>query len=542
MQADDWVPALIEPGKYSNAEPLVGFRRRDGQGGNPLHPARGQDEFEVELERHLKAFGEIWPGAIAERCFVRLPYWTGLVLPRSEDYRSVGQPEPLTTTSISVVLVPNGPAVGAGMGFHFQGRNLPTLRARTEGAGFQGLVGNLGYFMTEALIQGYRWSHNERFPDFPVPRMPSYIGFHLFHDEPTGELFSSFQGGYPGVVGICHDGTVEILPRVAVDKYEVAFEGRKPVRFAVDSIDTVEPVADVMLFTRGFRGTEEIQGLIALAETSAGRDKRWQTCKPMIPVAVHGDRVNLFVANRGNGRVPVERVVSVWEGAAPLPSFGAVLSFGRACFESLFGGVEKFRVDYAGQRVRVLPTGGDVDVAAYAQMMGGLVPAVVDGVHVYGVGGTIGAVMKALTRQDATSPITQSGQETRNFDPRIREPAGVLVQTERRVGWVLFDGRHELSIGASVVDVAILLRKLEDEGVLGGRIQQAVFVDGGSAMKAYYVRSGYGRLRLDLLNRVAAGSRNGPGSDPDGRNLYAVLRLQPARGEAGPTGASTAGS
>jgi hypothetical protein len=44
-------------------------------------------------------------------------------------------------------------------------------------------------------------------------------------------------------------------------------------------------------------------------------------------------------------------------------------------------------------------------------------------------------------------------------------------------------------------------------------------------MKAYAVESDGTSITLDLLNRVAAGSKNGPGVDPDGLNLYTLLKL-----------------
>jgi hypothetical protein len=142
--------------------------------------------------------------------------------------------------------------------------------------------------------------------------------------------------------------------------------------------------------------------------------------------------------------------------------------------------------------------------------------------------------MAALGRYGATSPIAQCGRETKNFDPRVREPAGLLVQTVPRtadrhdgcIGWILFDGRHELSLGASVVDAALILGKLEAADAFDGAVRQAVFVDGGSAMKAYHVRRNGDGLQLHLLNRVAAGSRNGPGADFEGLNLYSTLNLR----------------
>jgi hypothetical protein len=126
---------------------------------------------------------------------------------------------------------------------------------------------------------------------------------------------------------------------------------------------------------------------------------------------------------------------------------------------------------------------------------------------------------------NALSPIPECGRESRNFDPRIREPAGVFAETQSHVGWILFDGRHELSIGASVADVARMLKLFDDDGLYGEKIQHAVFVDGGSAMKAYHIASDGANVDLSLLNRVAAGARNGPGYDPDGLNLYALLQL-----------------
>jgi hypothetical protein len=243
--------------------------------------------------------------------------------------------------------------------------------------------------------------------------------------------------------------------------------------------------------------------------------------------------VNVFVANEGNGRLPVEKVVALWEGASPVPSFGAVLSFSRSYFSSLFGTAEGFRESVIGKPVRIFPHASVLDLEEYHQILGGLVPAVVDGVHALGEAGTVDGVMEVLGKVGATSPIAQCGRETRNFDPRIREPAGVLLQTATHVGWVLFDGRHELSVGASVVDVGVLLKKLDEEGALGGRVEQAIFVDGGSAMKVYHVSRNEGRLRLDLLTRVAAGSRNGPGSDPEGFNLYSTVRLRLNRRAAG---------
>ena len=525
LRSTDWTTEVIGSGRYSNAAPLSGFQRRDGPRGSPLNPAAARGDFERELAGTFQAFKDAVPAVLAERRTVTMPYWPGQELPRPADYCFAAAPEPLTTTSISIVLAPNDPALAAEMGFFFQDRRLPLLRDRMAGQRFQGLVGNLGYYMTGALIEGKSWAHNTRFPEFPLPRLPSYLGYHLFRDRDSGQALGSFEGAHPAAVGVRLDGSVQILPGLEIDRYQVTFLGPERVGLEIDAISEARPGAGVTLYTPGFQGTKEIQGHMVAAEDSAGRDAGWQSCSPLLPVVAGGEWVHVFVANQGNGRVPVEKVAAVWEGSAPIPSFGAVLSFRKERFESLFESVERFESDYVGSRVQIVPLEAGFDAGAFAQVMGGFVPVVVDGQHGLGAASSVREVMQVLGRYGATLPLAQCGRETLNFDPRAREPAGLLVQTESRIGWILFDGRHELSVGASVVDVAALLKKLETEGLLRGKVQQAILIDGGSAMKAYRVRSDEDAVDLELLNRVAAGSRNRPGADPEGLNLYDTLKL-----------------
>ncbi len=536
MRPEDWMPAPIQAGQYSNPEPLIGFRRRDGLGGNVLHPVYGDGGFEAELSQVYAALQAELPGLHVARYAVRMPYWRGRILPCGDDYALVDAPEPLTTTSITVILVPQAQIQGALTGFYFQGDRLPSLRGRMAGTCFRGIAGNLGYYMTAALIgnqpgQAKAWAHRVRYPAYPLPDVLSYIGFHLSRDETSGEAYGSFQGAHPGTVGIRRDGTpsdgtpsdgtVDILPRLDVAGYEVTLGGQ---RLVVDTVDDPQAVdRDVALYTPALV-TDEVGAHIAASEASAGAANGWQRYAPMVPLADVDERVNVFVANEGNGQMPVEKAIAVWAGPAPVPSFGAVLSFKRAYIEALFGDMEAFKRRVLGTGVQIVPS-GDTPWDDYARMLGGLIPAVVDGQHVYQVD-TVDQVMANLSRYgNANSPIAQAGRETRNFDPYVREPAGVLVQTGEHIGWVLFDGRHELSIGAGVVDVGLLLHKLQVEGMLPA-IEQAVFVDGGSAMKAYHLVSDTESVQLDLLNRVAAGSRNRAGADPDGLNLYSTLALR----------------
>ena len=528
MCPKDWTAVPIAPGRYANAQPLVGFQRVDGLGGNPLHPTYGDTQFEATLQGTHSALRARYPGTRIGRYTIRMPYWSGQSVPIPGDYVLVDAPERLSTTSITVVTVPQRNIHTASTGFFFRGDTLPTLRERMRATPFRGIAGNLGYYYTADLLgHKHQWSHNRRYAQFPLPPMPSYLGFHMTRDPDTDEMRASFGGAHPAAVGTRQDGCIDILPRLDIGGYRVRMAGQE---LAVDMVDSVRVAGgqhasqhEIALFTPACR-TAQTKALIAELEATGGRSERWQTYAPQIPLDDIPERVNVFIANTGDGQVPVERIAAVWEGPAPLPSFGGVLSFRRDCFISRYGAPASFAKTYLGQQVHVTPIGG-TPFQEYRQILGGFVPVVVDGQHVCRAP-TVTETLKRLGEYgNATSPIAEAGRESRNFGPYIREPAGVLIATRDEIGWVLFDGRHELSIGASVVDVAQLLYKLERAGAFGQAVEQAVFVDGGSALKVYHVESNGRRVRLDLLNRVAAGSRNGPGCDPDGLNLYSSLSL-----------------
>ena len=499
MRPDDWLPAPIKRERYFNAAPITGYKRADGTGGNYLHPIIGAD-FEAQLHETLRWVRSLFPAVALARYHVQMPYWSpdDEWLPAA--YRFVAAPQRLTTTSITVVTLPQTVIAAPALGYCFDGDTLLPLRERLRGSRFHGLVGNLGYYMTADLLgRKFPWSHNVRYPRFPLPAVRSYVGFHL-HASADGAVESGFMGVHPAAVAVRYDGRVEILPRLEIEAYRVSLGGRE---FTVRSVNAPAARDGVMLFTPGLR-TPEIRA----------HEQDWQTYAPLLPLA---GRVNLFIANQGDGRWPVERVVAVWEGACPLPSFGALLSFEPRLLSA------KQAAALPGQPVRVQPL-GSTDFSPYAQVMGGLVPLVVGGEHLLCVE-TLAELGDRLREYGATSPIARSGRESDNFAPRVREPAGVLLQTDERVGWVLFDGRHEMSLGAGVPDVARIVQMLEQAGAFGGAVRAAVFIDGGSAMKVYGVVSEGERVDLHLLNRVASGSRNGPGADGEGLNLYSVLRV-----------------
>ncbi|MEA3310234.1 MAG: hypothetical protein U9Q70_12095 [Chloroflexota bacterium] len=516
MQPADWGITTIPRKLYFNKKvALTGYQVLHGPQGNALHPVC---TFEDELRGRFDRLRETYPAIILSRHHFKMPYWTPDNLQLPTKYAAAAHPERLTTTSVTIALVPNPPPGGQPeLGYHFNGAELAPLREKLireleQGHPFEGLAGNIGYYMTANLIQAEHaaWSHNNRYlPQFHLPTLKSYLGFHLSADAVTGEMTAGFQGAHPTAVGIRRDGRVEIIPRLQITGYRVELGGQE---LTVESINPPATNGEkVVLFTPEFQSPE-----VARHRTN------WQSYAPLLPLSANDERVHLFIANEGNGRLPLEKVVQSWCGAAPLPSFGGVLSLERGYFEQLFPHTARHAL--VGQQVRIRPY-GESNFDAYTQILGGLVPAVLHGAHLYDVATASDIQARLQQCANVGSPIAEAGRESRNFALHIREPSGVLVQTAERLGWVLFDGRHELSIGASIVDVARLLKRLEESGAFGGPLLHAAFVDGGSAMKAYAIRSDRRTVALELLNRVAAGSRNGSGVDPDGLNLYTVLKL-----------------
>jgi len=515
MSPEDWEDAQIATETYANPHALRGYRRVDGLGGNILNPVQLETDraFDSRLTQTIQRLQATYPNITLGRYHVRMPYWRQADEDLPTAYSLVPNSERLATTSVTVALVPQQRIRCAEMGYYMNGQTLASLRERLAGSSHHGIAGNLGYRMTENLIYGkLPWSFHLRYPDFPLAPVLSYLGFYFFRDPDSGRVNSTFQGAHPAAVGIRMDGQVDILPRLEIPGYQVTLWNQT---FTVRAINVSAPAAecDVALYTPGLRTPDMFKQI-----------DEWQSYAPEIPGR---ERVNVFIANEGDGNQPIEKVIHIWDGRAPLPSFGAVLSFSRERFAQLFAA----RRRPLNEPVAIRPLDCPM-LESYRQVLGGFVPAVVDGRHLFCVD-TVEQVRRHLHEYgNALSPLAECGRESRNFDPHIREPAGLFVRTTAaQVGWILFDGRHELSIGANVVDVGQILKLLQDQGIF--EIEQAFFIDGGSAMKVYAVDAGAydngdkidDSIKLDLLNRVAAGSRNRPGADPDGLNLYTMLML-----------------
>ena len=509
LNREDWqeVPVTRVPHLNNLCIP-TGYNRVDGVQGNPLLPACIFEDILKETFRRMK---EYFADVEFKRLHVKMPYWSREQSQLPDLYEFIHSPLNLRSSSLSIILMQNSSGADSRkpiLEYGYDKDSLEPFIERLSGSDFQGIAGNLGYYMTENLIEGILdWTHNKRYPEkFHLNTTKSYLGFYMRRNEDDTAV-SSFTGAHPAAIAVCTDGKIEVLPKIEVSSYRVEIAG---VCFDINKVNPEKVNAEkVVLFTPGFRSSETEKNI-----------NNWKQYAPMIPVQDSAERVNIFISNEGNGSYPVERVLKIWKGAAPIPSFGAVISFAEEYCELLFDGK-----NIIGSEVKIMPLSGNIDFNDYTQVFGGFVPIVISGKHIYDVG----SVEKLKSNMDkygnALSPIAQAGRETANFDPHIREPAGVFVELEGKFGWVMFDGRHELSIGVSVSDTVSILKKLENEGVLGGKIRNAVFVDGGSAMKAYAVINKGNRHELNLLNRAAAGARNGPGYDPEGLNFYSVLKV-----------------
>ncbi len=509
MNPEDWKEVKVKRIPHLNNLCVpIGYNRKDGVAGNTLLPAC---IFEDVLEEVFKRVRNDFSEAKLNRFHIMMPYWKPptKVIPCLYDF--VNRPSSLATTAATVLQLPNKARnIRPVLEYGYNKNVLLSLldRLKRNGDSFEGVIGNLGYYMTENLVEGMLdWTHNKRYSkEYHLKTTKSFLGFYMRRDMESKEIYSSFNGAHPAAVAVAKTGEISILPNLNIQKYILRIAGKS---FDVNDINPLSTEKkDVAVFTPGFWNKEVEKNI-----------ENWKNFAPMIPVDNDSKRINLFITNEGNGKYPIERIVKKWIGNAPIPSFGAVLSFGESYYEKLFG-----KKDLVNESVQIKPE-GKTEFDKYEQIFGGFVPAVINGRHLYDVEEVQNLVNNLHMYGNACSPIAQAGRETNNFDPYIREPAGILFQTKDSIGWLMFDGRHELSIGVSVADVGKIVRKMEQVNVFGGKIINAIFIDGGSAMKAYAVKRNDNELNLDLLNRAAAGARNGPGHDPDGLNFYSLLKI-----------------
>ncbi|MCG9789354.1 hypothetical protein L1D61_19445 [Vibrio mediterranei] len=513
MNSQCWEPIDIEPNRYFNPSVVPGYEIKHGPKGNPLHGCV-EPAFEQGLAQRYQQLKHEKPSLKVKRAHFAMPQLDAAQLPSASDYELISEPRSLCSTSVSIVLAPQADIDKARIGYHFKGNKLEDLRDRLESENnLDGLIGNLGYFMTKELnIGDHIWSHRRRFPnpDHQLPEVLSYLGFYYFSDENGKVETAGFPSAHDAAVAIDRAGNVQIVPSLTFRQFNVTIGG---TNFDVDCFNpSLESLSqhDVALFNVKF--PMKHQG--DLVEFS-----------PMLELE---GRVNLFLANQGDGTKPFEEVVAIWNGTCPLPSFGTLISIEEKYFESLFS-----ETPQVGQAVKVIPVANEIDLCDYKQILGGLVPSVINGQSLVPTGPTVSA-MQAEAALDAVantdSPLSRSGKETNNFDALIREPSGLFIETENHIGYLLFDGRHEMSIGANIVDVANLVQRLSQPDLdffEGESVINAIAIDGGSAMKVYAAKTSTTEApTMDLLNRVAAGGRNAPGNDPQGLNLYSTVILE----------------
>ncbi|WP_019614021.1 hypothetical protein [Psychromonas ossibalaenae] len=517
LTAGQWESFVIQPQTYCNTEALNGFQTNQSAKGNPLHPdLQSEKDFEQSLEQSFQISQQQLSVLKFKRVHMLMPAVNADRLPGVQDYQPTAHPLPLKSTSVSAVWFDQEDIHRSAIGYHYKNSQLATLKERlAEQKPFKGICGNLGYFMTRELNCGdHIWSHSRRFADqeFQLPEVLSYLGFYFFNKAHGERGSCGFQGVHRGALAVTAAGSVEILPEIEIQAYDLE------IGSAALTVDIINP---------DFNSLDQHDIVLFNSACQLEHEGALQEFSPMLPVH---NRVNLFISSRGDGSQPHEEVIKVWHGRAPLPSFGVVISIKEALFNELFADRK-----LSGLRVDVRPYSDNCDFSRYRQILGGLVPAVIDGEPVVPTGEKLSSAdaERGLHKAAGTlSPLARTGRESNNFDALIREPAGLIIQTERSIGWLLFDGRHELSIGANIVDSSNLLVRLQELDIDifdGEKITAALFIDGGSAMKVYALTQSEQGTDMTILNRVAAGGRNGPGNDQQGLNLYstAVFEFPP---------------
>lgn len=552
---NQWQKVKIEKGRYRNKQELVGYQETNPYyKAKKLYPALPETKglFEQVLT-NLQLVSESCPAVQTGYKIFKLPQhrFDGVT---EQDYQIVDRLESLKTTLVTYVVIPknpNGPnrpnPPNSSIHYYYTpGKKTtlaeivkrtsgvsrsesPDVKEKSSALNRDALYSNFGFYLTSNLIGGpsaphpVPWAHNTRYPQkFHLPsNLYPFLGFYYISppkdpnspNDPNS-LSATFQGFNRSLVGITHSGQLEIIPSLPISSYEVHFDkDTKPAVKIIDPPDFPNLPNSPILLTPNL-STPEIEKLKAKIEQSYWMDDSWQKFAPYVGES----RSNLFITNKGNGHHPEDYITAVWEGRCSLPAFGAVLSLSKEHFNKLFGSTKSFKETFLNKKVFIIPHSSNLEPRTYNQIYGSFAPLVLNGEYLFDVDRD--SIMHRLRQYgNFTSPLEMLGQETKTLAPFIREPKNVLFETENFFGNILFSGRYELSIGASLIDLTHITSLLVKSLALNKELKHALVLDSGSAARVVFARNG----KLHPLNIVAPGARNAIG-DPSG-NFYSGLRI-----------------
>lgn len=375
------------------------------------------------------------------------------------------KPRRLATTFLSGFLVPSTAIQKTQIGFYPYQGEVPSLNETVKNWQGSWLLTNLGYFLTQKLMD----THNERHPldEHLSPNSKGYLGGFFIRQS---EKFIA----YPPHFGTCGVGITKAGKPVLVD--EVLLQGGS-VYFDEAKLDwKKEDVNKNILFTPAL-----------------------STDQPM-----GENKVNVVIFNEGTGKYPVPKIAYIKKGAILQPAAGIVFSLDPAVFQKL-----NIRVN---SRVRF-------------EFEPWFDQTIWENLDCFYEGLLKLTPNQAVDFTDWLHPNACLTQET--YIPNLyrREPRAALVQTQNYFGAIAFSGRYEYSLGISFREMGPIVNQLISRWNPQEKIQKLVSLDGGSSVKLCLVHNG----EMKPLNWIAPGTRNRIGDPDGNTSSALLIQLQEKR-------------
>lgn len=371
------------------------------------------------------------------------------------------RPTPLASAFVSGWLIPQEKISASQIGFYPKAGAIPPLAKTIEELKGTWLFINLGFFLTQKLID----AHNTRHPadEQLSPKAQGYLGG--FFIRQGKELV-----GYPPHFGTCGVGVTKQGRPVLIDA--VTLRGGS-VWLDNTRLDwQAEDINKRLIFTPALTG-----------KTPLGEGK-----------------INIVIFNEGTGTHPIPKIAYFKEGAIRQPAAGIVFSLEQSLFKKL--NIQPT----AHVRFEFEPWFDQKLWASFTTFYEGLIKFSPDGQPVF---------------DPWLHPNAILTQETFIPNHYRREPRAVLVQTPRYFGAFVFSGRYEHSIGVSFAELVPLLKKIIGKLAPEESLQKIIGLDSGSAAKLCLIEAG----KAFPLSWVAPGTRNRMGDPNGNTYSSLLLKL-----------------
>ncbi len=475
------IKQTIPIGRYQNTQILDGYIEADPlyRSGSVLYPYRREHDT---ILSDIKSWKTSQVGV--SHHWIRMPAKIDKTI-SPNDYRLVVNPESLRTTLTSIWYLKKDEIQKSWSDFTIRDNQIQNLQSYMDGLSRHTFIINGGYFVTPNLLldkeNAREWSFGRRFPEYALPeKISPFYGFY-YHNH-RGRVHSTFQDlTHRGAIGIDGRGNPHLISKLVISKYQLKI-GTQTLTLPHPQIERISPSDH----------TSQSQEIAKDIKASYWMSDSWKTYAEEIV----GDKIFVWIANRGQGRYPQDEVFAVWKERAPRVNFGTILAFEKEAFAEYANSL------VVGMRVEIVPELPE-EYRDYTSIYTLSVPLLVKG-QLGPQSLTPAGVMEYVDSCNLTHPNFQLSQESIVFSPYIRVPSHIIWESENYIGGMLCSGRYELSLGASLVDEVNLLSLLSDKGSFPERIETAIKLDGGSGAK-FAQKTDQG---IRFHNLVAPGSRN----------------------------------